>query len=450
MKHQVLLFSALIAMMLGLSTACSDDKEEEIPPVPVSEVSLDKTELTLIVGETAQIIATVTPDNAQYDGITFTSTATDVATVDAEGNITAIAAGKTDIIALAGGKSAVCKVTVNNKDVPQTIYAVGYSDALEIAYWWKSGETKLAELSAENARANSIFVADNGTVYIGGEYTNAQDFDNYFAAALWVNGELQTLSDKTRPTTAAVYGIDVDGNDVWCAGFYRYQRNENWSFQRDAAVLWKNGNIIKLTKGENYAKLYDVKVSGGKVYAVGESTDKEGMAIATLWVNDNTTEDWSNVTKINLSDGTVDTYAESLCVDGNDVYVAGLSKLPGNNRIQYAVMWKNGEMEYLTKKESYATSICVENGHVYVAGWEYLEYENGPCAVATVWVDGVAQHLTDERKSSQARCVAVKNGNVYVSGFLGNSAAIWKNGNVELLSDGAIPVGITSIFITEP
>ena len=79
--------------------------------VDVESVTLDKTTLSLAVGETAQLAATVKPDDATDKNVSWTSSDESVAKVD-NGKVTAIKAGKATIIAKCGGKTAECAVTV--------------------------------------------------------------------------------------------------------------------------------------------------------------------------------------------------------------------------------------------------------------------------------------------------------------------------------------------------
>ena len=85
--------------------------------IVVSGITLDKTELALIVGDAAaQLKATVAPDNATDKTVTWTSDNPAVATVDATGKVTAVAEGEATITAKAGDKTATCKVTVCDAD----------------------------------------------------------------------------------------------------------------------------------------------------------------------------------------------------------------------------------------------------------------------------------------------------------------------------------------------
>lgn len=84
--------------------------------VNVESVSLDETALTVNRGETAQLTATVLPDNASVKDVTWTSSNPDIATVNEEGLVSAIALGNTTITVTTvdGGKTATCEVTVDD------------------------------------------------------------------------------------------------------------------------------------------------------------------------------------------------------------------------------------------------------------------------------------------------------------------------------------------------
>ena len=80
--------------------------------VAVTEVTLDKTELTMDIGDEETLIATVKPDNATDQTVTWTVSPEGIVTVD-EGKVTAVAEGKATVTATAGKLRAICNVTVN-------------------------------------------------------------------------------------------------------------------------------------------------------------------------------------------------------------------------------------------------------------------------------------------------------------------------------------------------
>lgn len=84
------------------------------PVVSVTGVALNKNASSIAVGATEQLTATVTPDNATDKTITWSSSATDIATVSTTGLVTAVKAGTANIVATTkdGSKTATCAVTV--------------------------------------------------------------------------------------------------------------------------------------------------------------------------------------------------------------------------------------------------------------------------------------------------------------------------------------------------
>ena len=93
------------------------------PPeiVPVSQITLNKAETSISVGNSETLTATVAPENAANKALTWASSDEDVATVAPDGTVTAVKAGAATITATAAdgsGKSAVCKVTVTGGTTP--------------------------------------------------------------------------------------------------------------------------------------------------------------------------------------------------------------------------------------------------------------------------------------------------------------------------------------------
>ena len=89
--------------------------------IPVSQITLNKTETSISVGNSETLTATVTPENAANKALTWASSDEDVATVAPDGTVTAVKAGAATITATAAdgsGKSAVCKVTVTGDTTP--------------------------------------------------------------------------------------------------------------------------------------------------------------------------------------------------------------------------------------------------------------------------------------------------------------------------------------------
>ncbi|MBN2486007.1 MAG: Ig-like domain-containing protein [Bacteroidales bacterium] len=84
--------------------------------IPVSSVSVSPTSLTLAVGATGQLTATVSPSNATNKNVSWSSGNTSVATVSASGLVTGVSAGTATITVTTqdGSKTASCAVTVSS------------------------------------------------------------------------------------------------------------------------------------------------------------------------------------------------------------------------------------------------------------------------------------------------------------------------------------------------
>lgn len=114
-------FLKLMAMALVVPmalVACYDNDEPEIPKVQESVV-LDTDDADLLVGESVQLNATAVVDPmATSKVINWTSSDSSVATVDANGRVTAVAPGKAIITASLGDgrPSATCEIEVDAED----------------------------------------------------------------------------------------------------------------------------------------------------------------------------------------------------------------------------------------------------------------------------------------------------------------------------------------------
>lgn len=89
--------------------------------VVVEKVTINKTSLSLKVGESEILVASVKPENTTDKTVTWSSSDTSVATVDKSGKVVAVSKGKSTITAQAGDKAATCDLTVqsNSSSAPE-------------------------------------------------------------------------------------------------------------------------------------------------------------------------------------------------------------------------------------------------------------------------------------------------------------------------------------------
>ncbi len=141
----------------------------KVTPIAVSSISLSQGNVTLNVGGTTKVTASVSPSNASYQGINWSSSNTSVATVDGNGNIKAIGAGTATITATSSAYSnikASLSVTVNQPEPPKqpTYTGAGVAETLKNSYGWEYWDG----YGTASFYGDSIIVSANlGSVYPG-------------------------------------------------------------------------------------------------------------------------------------------------------------------------------------------------------------------------------------------------------------------------------------------
>jgi len=116
MKRRILVASLVGSLGLGAG-ACSNPDEPGIPGVSVEGVKVAPQSIVLTaIGETRQLVATVAPDSATDKAISWISSDTSVASVDAAGLVTARAIGAgvfVTVVTHDGAHQASVNVTVD-------------------------------------------------------------------------------------------------------------------------------------------------------------------------------------------------------------------------------------------------------------------------------------------------------------------------------------------------
>ncbi len=108
----------------GLTATC----QVTVKPVEVQSVSLNMDYTSLNPGMTRQLIATVLPSNATYTNVTWSTSDSNVATVNANGLVTGKAEGEAIITATThNGLTATCQVTVTPVEVQSVSLNMDYT-----------------------------------------------------------------------------------------------------------------------------------------------------------------------------------------------------------------------------------------------------------------------------------------------------------------------------------
>ncbi len=167
--------------------------------IPVSQITLNKAETSISVGNSETLTATVTPENAANKALKWASSDEDVATVAPDGTVTAVKAGAATITATAAdgsGKSAVCKVTVTGDTTPSA-HEHSYGD------WSKDGTNHWHECTDANCPNQSESIKDKA----------AHIYDDDADTTCNICGYVRTV---TPPTHEHRYGDwSKDGTNHW-------------------------------------------------------------------------------------------------------------------------------------------------------------------------------------------------------------------------------------------
>ena len=135
--------------------------------VSVTGVTLDQAELSLYTGESKTLIATVQPSDATIQNVTWESSNTEVATVDANGKVTAEGEGEATITVTTedGSKTATCVVTVTAATVPVTGVTLSQNQASLYYNRTPNTLTLTATVAPDNATNQAVtWTSSNSTV----------------------------------------------------------------------------------------------------------------------------------------------------------------------------------------------------------------------------------------------------------------------------------------------
>lgn len=173
--------------------------------VPVTSVTLSKSSVSLKVGESATITATISPSNATNKGVTWTSSNTNVATVN-NGVISAIASGSAIITAtLSNSKTASCSVTVNGNTKK---YTLSFISEITTGFEEKNVLIKGGEVSEQ--RSVKLHLKRNIHYTISFDYKTVSD-TNQFDVDLFPDNLPQIT--PTATTSIKHYDWDINLND---------------------------------------------------------------------------------------------------------------------------------------------------------------------------------------------------------------------------------------------
>ena len=265
---------ALFAAVLVIS-ACTP---KEVLP---TGVSLDKTKLTLVEGDSYSIKAIVNPTDAANKELTWSSSADAVATVDQSGKVTAVKEGSATITATCKAASAIkatCEVTVSMKVIPVESVQLSETDPQSLV----PDETLqlTAVITPSNATDNNITWASDSptvaTVDANGLVTALQGGVAYITATAGDKTSEALMITVLEPRPLLIrypYCLLRTGGsitqEVWYGTTFADKDQNNapvveWKSSNDAIATPDGGNVIKAV-GPGTATISGKDAAGGKI-----------------------------------------------------------------------------------------------------------------------------------------------------------------------------------------
>ncbi|RHT01808.1 hypothetical protein DW904_06045 [Ruminococcus sp. AM42-11] len=280
-------------------------------PVKVSGIILNQTSLTMTSkGQTASLTATVNPGNAANKSITWSSSDSSIATVNANGTVTAIANGTADITATAAdgsGVSAKCSVTVR---VPNNV----------------------RNITLEGGKAKNVGPTDTSL-------PNFSDFSNITFEVLNNNAgavDILGFSSNMYSASVCVKGLRV-GSCVIIAKYngqiimtYNVSVTSNWneyleytSWKKTVeSQIWTNSMALKdkLDAAQNYIKTHFKYKNGAPQYVYAYAEGIADCFTASDFFGDFAKDAGAQVKYVSSHTGNMYDYIAYAVSDGGHVF----------------------------------------------------------------------------------------------------------------------------------
>ena len=265
----------------------NNDTENNEKTIKVKGVSLNKTTLTLNVGETSTLIAKVQPSNATNKNVTWVSSNPNIVSVDLNGNIKTLKPGTVTITVTTqeGKYTARITITVKEKSVsepennnpesniPTDIKVTGVT-LNKTTLTLTEGETSklIATLNPSNAtNKNVTWVSSNPNV-----------------VSVDANGNIKSL----KTGTATITVITQDGNYKANCQVQVNEKTASYSviftpYSQDATGAVMQYNVSVMKNNKEFSDYDKIIYNGAKVGTYLSSKQyNSNISNATIWLKD--------------------------------------------------------------------------------------------------------------------------------------------------------------------
>ena len=289
--------------LLGLALlvmACSDDDSPVTPSVVhVTGVTLNVQNVSLAIGAKETLKVNVTPEDATNKRVSWSSSKTEVASVDAQGIVTAHKAGETVVTVKTedGGKTATCKVTVKDGKVAVTGVKL---DKTAHTLTVGGTVTLVATVTPEGATNKKVTwksdKTDIATVDGNGKVTAVKEGEAKITVTTEDGNKTATCTITVKKDKVAVTGVSLNKTDLsmTVGGSFQFvatitpkdatNKNVKWQ-SNDSGVAQVDGNGKVTAKAVGTATITVITEDGNKTASCKVTVQEDKVAVTGVKLN---------------------------------------------------------------------------------------------------------------------------------------------------------------------
>lgn len=303
--------TTITAMLEGKETTCRVTVK-----VPLESISMSETKKTVNKGDSFKLDITKNPTDTTVTGdVKWTSDNKKVATVDKDGNVTAVGAGTATITARLEGKETTCKVTVKvpleSISMSETKKTVNKGDSFDLDITKNPTDTTVdAKAAWSSANAGVATVDQNGMVTAVGAGTtvitaNLEGKETTCEIVVKVPLESIEMSEKE---ISLVEDGEAQLNVIYAPTDTTVEKNVVWiSSKPDVAVVDQAGKVTAKTVGTaTISAEVDGKTTTCKVTVTKKPVALESIELSEAKITMVETDKKQLTVKYNPSNTTVD------------------------------------------------------------------------------------------------------------------------------------------------
>lgn len=195
---------------------CKERNPDYVPRIEVIGIELDMTEAEMLIGDTVTLTHTLKPSIATDKAVTWKSSNPSIATVSAEGKVTALAVGETVItVSSLNGKTATCKINVRDivvdmPDFPKELFYNAQHNNVAI-YMMMEGVDYTFTQTAPNQ--GNLLLMFNGELTYAGDGHGGYTYPN-FGWRLYNSSDVQIAEGVAQSDEALAVGSSIAGLTV--------------------------------------------------------------------------------------------------------------------------------------------------------------------------------------------------------------------------------------------